>query len=35
VLDEGVYFLQKPFLKKDLAAKINAALAQSPQDPAA
>jgi len=28
VLDEGVYFLQKPFLKKDLAAKLNAALNQ-------
>jgi len=35
VLDEGVYFLQKPFLKKDLAAKITAALAQPPQNPAA
>ena len=33
VLDEGVYFLQKPFLKKDLAAKITAALAQPPQGP--
>jgi PAS domain S-box-containing protein len=27
VLDDGVYFLQKPFLKKDLAGKITAVLA--------
>jgi len=32
VLDEGVYFLQKPFLKKDLAAKISAVLAAGPEN---
>jgi len=32
VLDDGVNFLQKPFLKKDLAAKIAAVLADSSSD---
>jgi PAS domain S-box-containing protein len=32
VLDEGVWFLQKPFLKKDLAAKISAVLAAGPEN---
>ena len=28
VLDEGVYFIQKPFSRKDLAAKVREALDQ-------
>jgi hypothetical protein len=30
VLDEGLQFIQKPFLTKDLAVKIRAVLEQSP-----
>jgi FixJ family two-component response regulator len=30
VLDDGVHFLQKPFAKRELAAKIREALEQEP-----